>query len=255
MKLRPWVFIPDCHHPFCDVKAYRLLIKVMVYIENTYGLRGLCILGDFLDLYGLSFWEKDDSLGSLSELYDREMAVGNTCLDEFDTLFPKAQKIFIEGNHEFRLKKYINKYAGALRNRLSVVTELNLDKRSKWTWVPYTKLQKVQIDGSPLYARHEPFGSSQPKTQAAKSGDSFIYGHTHQVGEGHYITKLTGRDVVAINAGSLIDMKAKVFDYVKNRPDWKHAFVVAWVNKETFHVQIIRINKDYTCMFDGKLFK
>lgn len=255
MKYKIAAFIPDCHIPFEDQKAYELMLKVLYYINETYKLDNITILGDFLDIYGLSFYEKDPSFGDLAELYDREISCGNIRLDQLDEYFPETKKIYIEGNHEYRFKKYMNANAGALRNRLSIVSELNIDKRINWQWVAYDKLQKVQILDSPLYARHEPFGSSQPKTQAQKSGDSFIYGHTHQVGEGTYMTKLTGREVIAINSGCLIDFKSKVFDYVKDRPDWSHAFTIAWCNKKDFYHQVVRINRDYTCMFDGKVFK
>lgn len=248
-------FIPDTHIPFEDQRAYSLMLKVFKYIHRKYGLACITLLGDYIDLYGLSFYEKDPSFGDLADLYDREIECANKRLDELDSLFPESKKLYIEGNHEFRFKKYFKLNGGPLRRRLTVPKELKLGERPKWTWVPYHKHQAVQILGSPLWARHEPFGTAQPMKQAEKSGDSFIYGHTHQIGEGHYTTKLTGREVSAINSGCLIDFGAKCFDYVKDRPSWRHAFTVAWVSKKDFHHQVVRITKDYACIFDGKRFE
>ena len=120
------------------------MIKVFKYIEKTYKLDGVCILGDYIDMYGLSFYEKDPSFGDIAELYDREIDAGNYRLDELDHLFPNAKKWYIEGNHEFRFKKYMQKFAGALRNRLSVVSELKLNERSKWSWIPYNHLNRYR---------------------------------------------------------------------------------------------------------------
>lgn len=241
--------------PFEDLKAFELVIKVIIYAEKKYGVSLFGLLGDFLDLYGLSLYDKDDSFGDLAELYDREIDCANARLDEFDYLMPNAKKVYIEGNHEFRLIKYLKKFAGPLKNRISIPGELKLNQRPKWTWVKYDKNQKYQIFNTDLYIRHEPFGSAQPKGQAIKAGDSFIYGHTHQIGEGHYVSKLSGKEIIAINSGALINFDARVFDYVKDRPDWKHAFTIVWIKGKKWHHQIIRISPEYTCIFDGKVFE
>lgn len=250
------VILPDIHVPFHDQKALALVMKVITHLnKNVRPISWFQILGDFLDFYGLNSYGIDPDMGDMAELYDLEIAEGNNLLNGLDEVMPKTKKCYLEGNHEFRLQKYLKQNGGALRNRLTVPNELGFEKRSDWTWVPYNHLQSQQIDNSPLYARHEPFGSSAAKTQAAKAGASFIYGHTHGIDEGEFICKLNGQRHIAINSGCLVNMNAPVFNYVKSRPNWSHAFTIVYYNKNSFTHQLIRIEADYTCIFDGKRFK
>ena len=251
------IIFPDLHIPFEDKRAVDLVFKVVEHIQkNIKPIDSVTLLGDAIDLYGLSRYDKDPAFGDIAELYDREMACANMFLDRVDEEFSKArEKIFIEGNHEYRMKKYMNANAGALRNVVTVPSELGLASRAKWKWVGYNRHQSQAILGSSLFTRHEPFGASQPKLQAQKAGGSFLYGHTHEVGEGTYVCKLTGRVFIAINAGCLVKIDEKVFDYCVNRPNWSHAFVISYFYKDTFTCQVVRILPDYTCFFDGRRFK
>ena len=58
------VCIPDSHVPFECLKSFKLLFKVIDYIKKhkTLELEMILILGDFLDMYGLSLYDKDVSL-------------------------------------------------------------------------------------------------------------------------------------------------------------------------------------------------
>ncbi len=175
-------------------------------------------------------------------------------IEQLELKFPRAKLVFIEGNHEFRLAAYMKQGGGTLRNRISIPKELCLDKRD-WTWVPYDHKQRYQILKSDMWARHEPFGSAQPSTQAQKAGDSFIYGHTHRVQQGEYVTKLSGRHIIAINGGWLGDPKQKVFGYVKSLPTWSWGFTIVSTEGKKFDYQIIKIQPDYTCIYNGKAYK
>ena len=64
----------------------------------------ICILGDFADFYSVSSHSKDPRIFNL--LVDEVSAVCNR-LDEIDKLFPKAKKVFLEGNHENRLNNIL----------------------------------------------------------------------------------------------------------------------------------------------------
>ncbi len=252
MAIKTALIIPDCHIPFEDVRAYDLMLNVSRSLPR---IDEIVILGDYLDMYGVSRFGKDPSLGDLAELYDREIERGNDRLDELDHHFPNAKKIFIEGNHEFRLKAFMSQDGGPLRNRLSVKGELGIDDRPNWHWIDYTKHQSYRVLNSDLWARHEPFGSSHPGTQALKSGDSFIYGHTHQVAQGQFICKMSGREIIAINGGWLGEFKHKVFDYVKDRPSWSLAFTIVHVDNDKWDFQVVKIQPDYSCLYNGKRHK
>lgn len=250
MKLRHVLFIPDSHVPFECLTAYQLLYKICKDLKIDL----IVILGDFLDVYGLSLYDKDPSFGDLAELYDREIECGQRRLKELQDITNGAPIKYIEGNHEFRLKKYMKKFAPALRNRITIPKELELDKLHKVTWHPFTRTQCVQIYNLDLYARHCPPVGGQALNVAKQSGSSLIYGHTHNEATDTFINKLTGKKVIAHNAGCLIDFKAKVFDYVPGRPNWSKAFTIATIHKEDFWIETIRIH-DNKATFRGKLYE
>ena len=250
MAIKNALIIPDCHIPFEDKRAYALMLKVATKLN----IHEVVILGDFLDMYGLSRFDKDPAMGDMAALYDLEIQRGRERIEQLELKFPRAKLVFIEGNHEFRLAAYMKQGGGTLRNRISIPKELCLDKRD-WTWVPYDHKQRYQILKSDMWARHEPFGSAQPSTQAQKAGDSFIYGHTHRVQQGEYVTKLSGRHIIAINGGWLGDPKQKVFGYVKSLPTWSWGFTIVSTEGKKFDYQIIKIQPDYTCIYNGKAYK
>lgn len=246
-------FIPDLHIPFEDTRYWNLTMKVFSFVKKKYGLNQLIILGDFIDLYGLSFFSKDPAI-DLAALYDKEITTAITRLNEIDKRFPKTKKVFIEGNHEYRFFKFLRANAPALSKRISIQRELEMHRRDNWKWIRYHKEQMYSV-GSGLNARHEPFGNSQPKTQAMKAGCSFIHGHDHQVSEGDFITKVERKHNIAIGAGCGVNFKAHIFDFCKNRPDWGHCITLAFLNGKEFYHSKLRVKKDYTCLFDGKVFR
>ena len=252
MAVKNALVIPDLHFDQHDNRSYNLMIKVAKSIKR---LHEIVFLGDVIDCYSVSRFAKDPSLGDLAIQYQNEIDCCNKKFDEIDRLWPKAKKVFIEGNHERRLASYLLQDGGPLRNRLTIPKELQLDKRKNWHWIPYTKDQSYQILKSSLYARHEPYGSASARTQAQKSGDSFVFGHTHQVEVGQFVSKLSGREIIAINSGWLGDFKSKVFDYVKDRPNWSHAFTIIHIQDNKWDYQIVKIQRDYTCIYNGKAFK
>ncbi len=92
--------INDVHIPHHDWKALKLLEvfltdqKPDVFIIN----------GDFLDMWGASQFDRVPKVGkSLMQ----EIRIGRKLLEKFREILPKAKIIYIEGNHDFRLRKYL----------------------------------------------------------------------------------------------------------------------------------------------------
>lgn len=251
------VCFPDCHVPFEDQAAYDIAFQITEHIYANYELKELVLLGDFIDVYGMSLHDKDPSMGDIAILYDLEFSQANARLDQFDDAFPGVKKVYIEGNHEYRMKRFLNKFAGPLRNRISIPGELGLYQRPSWKFVPYSRHQKHQILNTALYARHEPICGAKPSTQAERAGKSYICGHTHRTESGTTVSKIGKEEITYINAGCLVDIDNKVFDYCKNQPEWTHSIVVIWIDPKTneFHPQVVRIRPNKTAIFDGVLFK
>lgn len=250
MKIKTALFIPDSHVPFEDPRAFKILYDIASVLK----IDTVVILGDFLDMYGLSLYDKDPSFGDLSELYMREIECGIQRLEELKEVTGGAPFHYLEGNHEYRLKKYMVKNCPALRDRLSIPKELELERIGKIQWHPFHRLQSVRVFDSDLYASHCPPVGGQPLNVAKQSGTSVIYGHTHQESLDTFVCKSNGKKQVAHNGGCLIDMDSKVFDYVPNRPNWSQAFTVGHFYRGDFWLETIRIN-DARAVFRGDVYE
>jgi len=251
VSLKCALLIPDTHRPFHDKRAYNLMLEVACSLKEQ--LAEVCILGDYADFYSVSSHAKNPS--SVQMLQDEiiDILAG---LQEIDDLFPDAKKVFIEGNHEFRLERYLCNQAPALFGVTSTELLLDFDKRPHWKFVPYGPNQSHQILGSKLTARHEPLASSA-KATASKALCSLVYGHIHRIEESHLVG-LDGTNHVCFSVGWLGDKrKDKIFDYVKGHHQWQLGFGLAWIDTSTgyFYHQKIHILDNYTCVVNGKLFK
>lgn len=248
MALASCLLIPDCHIPYHDIKAYKLMINVAksTQIDEVY------ILGDYADFYAVTAHPKDPSVPQM--LVDEVGAVIEK-LDELDSLFPHAKKFYIQGNHEWRLERYLQNQAPALFGVTSTEHILKIDQRPKWTFLDYGPNQSVKIGGSKLVARHEPLSSSA-KATAAKALCSLVYGHIHRIEESH-IVGLDGTNHVCFSVGWLGDKRMdKIYGYVKGHHQWQLGFGHVLVDQKTryFYHQKIHIMDNYTCIFNGRKF-
>lgn len=247
--LKRALIIPDTHIPYHDKRAYKLMIKAAKDIKPD----EIVILGDYADFYCVSSHTKDPSVFGL--LIDEVDAV-NKHLDELDDLFPKAKKIFIQGNHEFRFERYLQDKAPALFGITSVEHLLKINLRSNWKFINYGPRQKYKVLGSYLTARHEPLSSSA-KATATKALCSLVYGHIHRIEESH-IVGLDDKNHVCFSVGWLGDKTLdKIYSYVKGHHQWQMGFGIVSVDDDSgyFYHEKIHILDNYTCVVDGKLYR
>jgi hypothetical protein len=233
------------------VKAYNLMLEVASFIQPKH----IYILGDYADFYSVSSHGKDPRV--LSMLQDEVVDV-LAGLQELDDLFPEAKKTFIQGNHEYRLERYLCNQAPALFGITSTEHLLEFHKRPNWKYAVYGPNQMVSVGGSKLKARHEPVGSSA-KATAAKALCSLVYGHLHRI-ESSHIVGLLGENHVAFSVGWLGDKrKDEIFGYCKSHQQWSLGFGIVYVDTVTglFYPQTIHILEDgnkISCVVNGKKF-
>ena len=227
------------------------MLEVASYLKSQ--IKEIVILGDHADFYSVSSHAKDPRVFSMLEDEVVDVLAG---LEEIDVNFPDAKKVFIEGNHEFRLERYLCDRAPALFGVTETRSVLGFDQRPHWKFVNYGPNQSHQVLGSKLVARHEPLASSA-KATASKALCSLVYGHIHRIEESHLVG-LDGTNHVCFSVGWLGDKrKDKIFDYVKAHHQWQMGFGLAWVDSTTgyFYHQKIHILENNTCVVNGKLFK
>jgi hypothetical protein len=252
MGLKLALLIPDCHIPYQNKKAYNLMIKIA---------KDLCpdevvILGDYADFYSVSSHAKDPRVVNI--LID-EVAEVNKKLDELDEKFPNAKKIYLEGNHENRLERYLVDRAPALFGVTETRFLFDIDKRPNWRFIPYGPRQKHSVLGSYLYAKHTPLANSA-KATVTKALCSLVYGHIHSMEENH-IVGMEGTNHVAFSVGWLGDKNQDlVFSYVKNHHQWQLGFGLVYVNDKTkcfYHqkIHILESDDKYSCVVNGKYYE
>lgn len=248
MSLRRALVIPDCHIPFHSKKGLSLALES----ASFFGVDEIVILGDFADVYSVSSHLRDPSL---PQILSDEVGAVNVVLDQIDRLFPSARKVFLEGNHEFRLERYIFQHAPALFGLTQIQDLFGISSRPLWSFLPYRKNQAYKILGSDLYARHTPLASNV-KSGLQRAFVSYCYGHTHQIAEAHAVG-LDNKVRVAFSCGWLGDHRLKAFDYLQQPAQWSlgFAFVSVEGTQKTFHHEIIKIKEGFTCLVNGKRFK
>jgi len=224
----------------------------MIQVAKDLSPHEIVLLGDYADFYSVMSHQKDPRIATM--LVDEVSSVLDG-LNELDFLFPEAKKVFLEGNHEYRLERYLVSQAPALFGVTSTEHILKMHQRPNWTFVPYGPHQSYNILGSKLVARHEPLGNSA-KLTATRALCNLVYGHIHRIEESH-IVGLDGKNHVCFSVGWLGDKrKDLVFNYVKGHHQWQMGFGIVYVDPSTgfFYHQKIHIMDNYTCVVNGKLY-
>jgi predicted phosphodiesterase len=248
MDIKTALIIPDCHIPYQDDRAYQLMIDVAKELDPD----EIVILGYFADFYAINSHGKAPDMHHLLE--DEVFAVIEK-LKELKKLFPHAKRVYIEGNHEYRLGRYITNRCPDLFGVVDVRTILCLDTLG-FHFVPYTPHQKYNVLGSSLIARHEPLAGGKHVAQntAEKAMSSVIFGHTHRIQEAQTVA-MDGQNYRGISSGWLGDQKSPVMQYVKNHHQWALGFsVMRLIDNKTWFNSLVHMI-DYTCLVDGFVYK
>jgi predicted MPP superfamily phosphohydrolase len=249
VSIRKALIIPDTHRPFYSRKAYALMLEVASFIQPD----EIVLLGDYADFYSVSaHGNKDPRLPAM--LQDEVQSV-RSGLDELDKLFPKAKKVYLEGNHEFRLERYLCNQAPELFGLTSCRELFEINKRPLWQYQDYSGTQAYRVLGTNLIARHTPLAGNAA-TGLRRAGQSYIHGHTHQISEVHSVD-LAGQSIVALCPGWLGDARSRAFAYMPSPPQWQMGFAIVWrpASSKGFHHEIVEIKKDFSCVTQGKRFK
>lgn len=241
--------IPDCHIPYEDKRAYELMLKVAKDINPD----EIVILGDYADFYAVNSHGKDAAVKN--GLLQDEVHEVVMRLKQLKTMFPDAKRVFIEGNHEYRLARYINSKCPDLYGVFDTESVLEL-KLLGYEFVPYGPNQKYRVLGSKLIARHEPLAGGKHVAQntVEKAMHSVIFGHTHRIQEAQIVT-IHGENYRGISSGWLGDTSHKVMQYVRGHHQWAHGFSVVHVLDDgTWFNSLIHI-VNYKCYYNGYVYE
>lgn len=239
------VICPDTHRPYHDKRAWALFLKVAKDVKPTH----LISIGDFADFYKVSSHSKDPSR-LLS--FDDELADVNVGLDQLDAL-GATNKIFVEGNHEDRLRRYLQDKAPELYGVVGADTLFKLRTRG-WKYVPY----KSDVRVGKLYITHDVGTAGRYAAHRALDvyQHSVITGHTHRlcyVVEGNAVAEFK----LSAAFGWLGDRKA--VDYMQRanvNKNWALGFGIGYLHPTSgvaYLTPVPIIN--YTAVVNGKFYE
>ena len=237
-------FLPDTHVPYHNQSAFKIALKAL----NRFQPDVLVILGDFADFYSVS--SHDKSPNRVAYLQDEIKAV-RQCLSRIERL-DIPRKIYLSGNHEYRLERYIMTKAPELFGMVETDKLFKLYENN-WEYIPYRKQLKL----GNLVVSHDygSSGQSAHRTAAAKLGSSVIIGHTHRCAT---ISRnnIHGQLLTAAMFGWLGDVtKIDYANQASMAAEWVTGFGVGYIHKDgTPILQSIPIVNN-TCILEGALIK
>jgi len=249
------VNIPDCHRPWHDKTSYRIMLDVMSDIYKQHGkIDEINICGDYADFYGLSLHDKLPEDMTIKERIDDEVEDVKHGLKELRELFPLSIINYYEGNHEYRLKKYMMKKCSELYNFISLECLLGIHKLDI-NFIKYGRNQIGEmIKGSNTYIRHVPYSASKncASGTAHKKAVNLSFGHTHR--RQSYTFKNGKGEIISCNSlGWLGDPTANVFGYA-DHDDWTQGFEIGYLtNGQTYRSYVEIIN--HMAVHNGKVYK
>jgi hypothetical protein len=243
--IRPWLFIGDAHNPYEDKRWWKLVLAVGKWLKP----HGILIIGDFIDFYQLSFFDKDFRR---KESIEYELDYASDRLKELDELEAKDKR-YCEGNHEYRLMRYINQKAPALGKIIPGIEDYLRLKERGWQFFPYKKVTKI----GHCRCVHDVGTGGQYAAFKASLGfqKTCITGHTHRAGV-VYSGSIENESKASMMTGWGGDKsKADYADDIQKK-DWMLGFGLGYENTDddSMHMNFIPFI-DYTCVVNGKLFK
>lgn len=207
---------------------------------------GVLILGDFFDCYAVSQHRKDPRR---TRLIAWELGEARKLVRDLDAC-GFEQKIFIEGNHEWRFDRYLQDFAPALVGLHDKRELFGLTK--SWKYVPYMDDEQV----GKINATHDlgKAGDGALKDAMASYMDNVVIGHTHLF-EMRVRGNARGIPHVGASFGWLGDIKKIDYKHqVKAKRDYVLGFGVGHERGNgVMYVEPVPIVQ-YTCCVEGRLF-
>ena len=165
----------DFHFPFENKKALAVFEKHLGQKKWDYFILG----GDLIDFPYLSKYSKNNLRSIEGKRITKDYDYANEHLDRWDSILKgtKTQKVFIIGNHDQRVEKYIDANPN-LEGFLELESNLTLNRRGYKTIYNYPRGEVFSVEG--INFLH---GFYHNQFHAKKHLDSFegsaVYFHTH----------------------------------------------------------------------------
>lgn len=211
------LIVPDIQYPYHDKLALSKLIKVAADIQPD----AIVQIGDGIDFPQVSQWSKGTAGEYADTLQEHVDGYRADVLVPLREAVPSASIVWIEGNHDLRIRDFIRKYAAPLTNlralevdNLFSLSDLNISYERGPLRVATNTLVVHGHESGGYCASASAWDSKFQKRYG--SDKNVIFGHTHQPFIIHrafgYEGKVSPR--FTMNTGSIMDPVAA--SYIKD---------------------------------------
>ena len=225
-----WATLADIHAPFHEAKA----IESAVCYCQKQKVTGLLFNGDLQDCAAVSFWTTVDRRN-----FDLEIESFLDFLDFIQSEFPKAEKVWKPGNHEYRLPRY---YAAKAPELIGIPLAafdvvLGLEHRG----IEMLEYKQIVMAGKLPILHGDEYRMSTAVNPARglflKTNSWALCSHFHRTSE-HSERNIQGQLLTTWSTGCLCNLSP---DYQPSG-NWNHGFALVAVEKDgNFEVENRRI--------------
>lgn len=222
------VFFGDTHIPFINKELFKNFLKFL----KDFKPNRIFILGDWVDFYDLSSFDRDPSRRFKLQ---KEFDLGVKYLEQIRKACPNAAGVFMGGNHEDRLRRWLwrNPDVASLK-ALDVAGLLHLEELG-FDYYPYHEVHNYNgflIKHGDVARKHSAYTA---RAELESDGMSGISGHSHRLGA--HFKRDHGGQSVWYEAGCVCDLEP----HYDVRPNWQNGFAVAYFEKkgDRFFVELV----------------
>ena len=207
MATKTTVILPDIQYPFHDALVLSKITKAILDIQPDHIFQ----IGDAIDFPQVSRWTKGTA-GEYAPTLQKHIDGFKGVLMRLREAAPKATITWLEGNHDLRLRDFVQQYAAPLRTLDALTTENLFDLEA--SKVDYVRGPvRVATNTYAVHGHEAPGYASTPQAWDTKfvkrygTDKNIIFGHTHQP---YLLTKAFGFDGkvtprFTMNVGSIMD--------------------------------------------------
>ena len=223
------LFVSDIHFPFHDLEA---LHTAMQYAKD-HAVNTVVLGGDIVDMYDQSSFDRVPQLSTFRE--ERELYW--RFVDELNAMIPGVKIFYIEGNHEYRLKRYLLRKApeifGMEEFELPVLFQMERDGVTYIDRRRYIKAGDLNI----MHGHEFGSGFSSPVNPARsmylRAKTNVVFGHNHQISQ-HSEPNLHSEVMSCASVGCLCGLHPEYRPLNK----WSHGFAHININADkTFRLK------------------
>lgn len=223
----------DVHYECRDERAFQVFMDYARRYDPSHWVHG----GDVLDMLSCS----GHAATGQEPLFVEDVAQGHEYLDRVKAAAPNAKQTWIDGNHEYRVRRKIAKQAPAFLGAVTLKDHLKLDERG----IDYRSFNDMLTIGDIGFVHGVSVAQNHTKVHLTKYLQHIVYGHTHRPMS--QWLRLGGKVLQAHGAGCFAELDPIPAWHKPNGPvDWTHGFIVFeidWAGKSSIYQMII--DQDY----------